>query len=235
MFLILLLAQVTAPPEFQSTGAFQSSPTAAAVDGTTHTAAEQARINNEIVRRLKALAGHDEGARLVDAKLYGAAEAAFRKRGQTAGVAVSLYLNGKTAAATELLLAAPRSLELLPFLAEMGEGSRVAPAIREIAAAHPSSGEALYYSARFTEPKADAVRLLEKAAALDTKDTRALLELARLHGDDRSKAIVALEEALARDPSLAAAHYRLAALYRAIGEIEKSRVHMEAFRKSGGR
>jgi tetratricopeptide (TPR) repeat protein len=232
MYLLLLLAQVTAPPEFQSTATFQTSAGAATVDGTTHTAAEQARIDGEIVRRLKALAGHEEGARLIDAKLYGAAEAVFRKRGQVAGVAVALYLNGKTAAATEALLAAPRSLALLPFLAEMGEGPAVAGAIREIAAANPSSGEALYYAARVTEPRGEAVRLLEKAAALDGKDTRALLELARLHGDDRPKAIAALEGVLARDPAMAAAHYRLASLYRAVGDVEKSRMHMEAFRKS---
>lgn len=228
MVLILLLAQVTAPPEFQSTATFQTSAGAATVDGTTHTAAEQARINGEIVRRLKALEGHEEGARLVDSKLYGAAEAAFRKRGQVAGVAVALYLNGKTAAATEALLAAPRSLALLPFLAEMGEGPLVAGAIREIASTHLSSGEALFYLARVA-PRDEAVRLLEKAAALDLKDTRALLELARLHGDDRAKAIAALEGVLARDPSMAAAHYRLASLYRAAGDVEKSRKHMAAF------
>ena len=144
-----------------------------------------------------------------------------------------------TAAATEALLAAPRTLALLPFLAEMGEGPIVAGAIREIAAADPANAEAdpanaeaLFYLARVTEPKAEAVRLLEKAAALDTKDTRALLELARLHGDDRPTAIAALEAVLARDGSIAAAHYRLASLYRAAGDIEKSRSHMEAFRQA---
>lgn len=235
MYLLLLLAQVTAPPEFQSTATFQTGPGAATVDGTTHTAAEQARINGEIVRRLKALAGHEEGARLIESKLYGAAETVFRKRGQTAGLAVALYLTGKTAAATEALLAAPRSLALLPFLAEMAEGPLVAGAIREIAVANPESGEALFYLARVTEPKAEAVRLLEKAAALDLKDTRALMELARMHGDDRPKAIAALEAVLARDTSMAAAHYRLASLYRAAGDIEKSRAHMEAFRRLGER
>jgi tetratricopeptide (TPR) repeat protein len=229
MHFLLLLAQVLAPPELQSEATFQKSTTA--VDGTSHTGAVQTQINAEILRGLRRLEGHGEGLRLIESRLFSAAEALFRRANQPAGLAVALYLNGKAAAAEEVMLAAPRDLTMLPFLGEMGTSARTAEAIRVIAQANPANSEANYYLARVTTSRPEAERLLTKAAELDVRDTRALLELSRLHGEDRPKAIAALESLLLRDPSHAPAHYRLATLYHATGETGKSREHMAAFQK----
>ena len=77
----------------------------------------------------------------------------------------------------------------------------------------------------------EAIAQLRRAVELDTAGTRAPLELGRLYAalDRREEAIAAFEEVLRRDSGVKAAHYRLAQLYRAKGEAEKSREHMRRY------
>ena len=239
--LSLPAAQITRPPEFQSGGEFQKG-AAAPLDGTAHVAVEQARINRELVDRLRALPGNEEGVRLIESRLLTAAAEHFEKRRQLIGLAVTRYLSGGVEQGQRDLLALPRTIELLPFLGEMaGATPELTPAMvqamRDIAIANPRSAEAQYYLARglskLGAPPAELERHLRKAAELDRKDARALLLLGRLLTDQEREtdAIAALEDAVRRDPTAAAAHYRLARLYRARGDEAKSRVHLEAYQK----
>ncbi len=243
----LALAQITKPPEFQSSTKVQTGAAAATVDGTSHVAVEQARIDEELVSRLRKLPGHGEGIRLIEAKLLPVATEHFLKNNQPIGAAVTKYLSGMAEASGKDLVSisrrSPKDLALLPFLGEtIGTVPELAEAmlgaVRGIAQAHPESAEAQYYLARSlskqsTQPRDEMARLLRRAADLDPKDTRALLELARQYTEQEKQreAISTLLELLQRDPNAATAHYRLAGLYRAAGQMEKSREHMRDFQR----
>ena len=79
----------------------------------------------------------------------------------------------------------------------------------------------------------ESIPLLRRAAMLDPKETRALVELGRQYAnaDMRGEAVAAYEEALRRDPEIKTAHFRLAGLYRALGNAEKSREHLRLYQK----
>ena len=236
-------SQVASPPEFQSDTSFHKDRAAATVDGTSHASAEQTRVHEELLSRLRRLPGHEEGVRLIDGKMLGAAEELFRKRRLPIGVAVSQFLSGKAEPSGTGLLAATRSLSVLPFLGETvgaapGLAKQMLGAIREIAVANPENADATYYLARALTKQAafssaEAADLLRKAADLDSSDTRALLELGRLYTGEakRADAIAAFESVLRRDPINSAAHFRLASLYRVTGQPEKARAHMTEFQK----
>jgi Tfp pilus assembly protein PilF len=66
--------------------------------------------------------------------------------------------------------------------------------------------------------------LLEKARQLDPKLAAVSLQLGILHEErhDLPRAIAAYQEAVATDPQLREAHYRLAQLYRRTGEKTKA-------------
>ncbi|MBI2687418.1 MAG: tetratricopeptide repeat protein [Acidobacteria bacterium] len=240
-------AQVGAPPEFQSDAAFQKSGAARSADGTTHASAEQTRIHAELVNRLRKLPGHEAGIRLLDGKLLSAAETLFRKQQQPIGVAAAQFLSGKVEAGSRGFLdvagQAPGDAKLLPFL---GETIGAAPAlldpmvaaIRVIVGANPQHAEGHYYLARALQRRSgfsadEVVAELRAASTLDRTDTRALLELGRFLTETgkRAEAIAALEAVLDRDPSIAAAHFRLVSLYRANGQPEKAAAHLASFRK----
>lgn len=244
----LAFAQLTSPPEFQSGGTFQTTPTSATIDGTSHVSAEQTRIHEELFARLRKLPGHGEGIRLIEARLLPAATGHFREHNQPLGAAVTEYLGGRVEASAKELIGLmrknPASLVYLPFAGEtIGTVPELSGAmlagIRRIARAHPEHAEAQYYLARALlkqaapPPAAEISRLLRRAANLDRTDSRALLDLARLHNEQQQgpEAIAALQELLKRDPNLAAAHYRLAGLYRAAGAMEKSREHLQHFQR----
>lgn len=241
---MLSRAQITGAPEFREDGKFQRG-AAAALDGTSHVSALRPAINEELVARLRALPGYAEGVRLIESRLLGPAEEYFRKKGQRIGLAVTQFLSGKDETSAELLckLAAenPNDKALLPFLGETVGVSKAwtAPmlaALRRMAT--PPTADSQYYLARALlkqDPPvtAEALTHLELSASLDPQSTRALLELARqaTAADRRPDAIAALEEALRRDDTLTAAHYRLAQLYRASGETERSAVHLRKYRE----
>ncbi len=249
-FPLLSLAQIGKPPEFQESGAFRPGAATGTVDGTSHVAAERSQINNELVVRLRALPPSPalrEGLRLIDNRLLTAADEHFRNNGLPLAAAVTVFLLGKAdasaAALCALATAQPMELTLLPLLGETvgaapAYSARMLAQLKRLAAAYPENGEAEYFVARAllkqeSAQTAEALPHLERAAALDPKDTRALLELARQHtvAERSPQAIEALEEALRRDPSLATAHYRLVQLYRNAGQLERSREHLQQFQK----
>ncbi|MEJ7606903.1 MAG: hypothetical protein WKF37_11690 [Bryobacteraceae bacterium] len=109
-------------------------------------------------------------------------------------------------------------------------------AIRQLAAHRTSEGE--YYLGlallKQDPPEtAEALVHLNRAAAMDVKGTRALIELARQHtiAARNSAAVHALREALRRDDTLAVAHYRLGQLYRAAGRKQLSQQHLQRYRE----
>ncbi len=241
LFSLLVLAQITKPPEFEEAGKFQTSAATGTVDGSSHVSAERAVVNQELVAILRPLPGYAEGVRLMESQMPGAAQSFFEARRLKLGLAVTLFMAGKAEPSAGLLcsLVNTKPVGLLPVLGEtVGASASWAPrmlaAIRKLA--RPESAEGEYYLARALlkqEPAqtAEARRHLERSALLDPKATRALLELARqaAAADQRPAAIAALEEALRRDEQLSVAHYRLAQLYRAAGEAERSRGHLKRF------
>jgi tetratricopeptide (TPR) repeat protein len=242
---VLLLAQIGSPPEFQSSGTFQSSPSAGSLDGSSHVAAERTQINESLVRHLRATPEAAPGIRLIENRLLREAELHFRKHGPAEGTAVVLFLTGETGRSAEILCSIddPRVLPLL------GETVGAAPAwsarllarIEKLATSHAAPAAAEYYWARALllqapERTAEAIPHLERAAELDPKATRALLELGRLHAAQHrnQEAVRAFEGALFRDPSLAMAHYRLAALYRAMEDTGRAGLHLREYQRLKG-
>lgn len=236
-------AQITKPPEFQENRKIQAG--AAELDGSSHVSAERTELHQGLVNRLRALPGHAEGVRLLESQLFGPAEQFFEKQGLPLGLAVTRFITGQAEASAELLcrLAAERPADaaVLALLGETVGGApswsaRMLVAIRTMSARESADGE--YYLARALlkqDPPltAEALPHLSRAAALAPKETRALLELARQENTParRPAAIAALEEALRRDEKLSAAHYRLAQLYRAEGQLEKSREHLRRYQE----
>jgi tetratricopeptide (TPR) repeat protein len=98
----------------------------------------------------------------------------------------------------------------------------------------PESAPANYYyaialwkqprDARSEETSQQVQSLLEKARQLDPKLAAVSLQLGILHEErhDLPRAIAAYQEAVATDPQLREAHYRLAQLYRRTGEKTKA-------------
>ena len=194
-------------PQFQDSSAFQTSGSAGRVDGNTHVSAERAETNARLAELVRGY--------------------------PAAGAAVEKYLSGDLAASAEALLALPADLRVLPFL---GETVAVWPGLlarmREIASSNPGSSEAAFYLGRALGLP-ESIPLLRRAAMLDPKETRALVELGRQYAnaDMRGEAVAAYEEALRRDPEIKTAHFRLAGLYRALGNAEKSREHLRLYQK----
>lgn len=204
---LAVAAQIGKPPEFQETGKIQSSDAARQVDGTTHVSADRAETNARLTGLLK-----DYPA---------------------AGPAVEKYLAGDLAGSAQALLALPADLRVLPFLGEMAATSpTLRPRIAAIAEAYPASADAAYYLGRASDFP-ESIPLLRLAAGRTAASTSALLELGRQYAnhDMRPEAIAAYEEVLTRDPEDKTAHFRLAQLYRAAGETEKSREHLRLYRR----
>ena len=241
LIFMLALAQITKPPEFEERGKFQTGMSAGTVDGSSHVSAERAVVNQELVAILRNLPGYAEGVRLMEGQMPGAAQTFFEAKRLKVGVAVTLFVAGKTDASAELLCSLV-SAKPVGLLAVLGETVGAAPAwsARMLAAirrlARPESADGEYYLARALlkqepAPTAEARRHLERSVLLGPQSTRALLELARLAtaAGERPAAIAALEEALRRDERLSVAHYRLAQLYRAAGQTERGRTHLLRF------
>jgi tetratricopeptide (TPR) repeat protein len=236
-------AQITSAPEFKSGPVFQKDRSAATVDGTSHASAEKAQLNAEVLSRLRQLSGYAGGVRLIEGKLLPEAQKWFRDQKLPIGVAVTLFFSGQEEEGVRQLISIgrsnPSSVEIVPFLAETAlvVPSLTATAlevIEKISAKNPSSSEAYYYRARLTRNQESAsIELLKKSIALDPAATAPLIELSRIYTrtGDRPAAIEALEKVLVLKPDTSIAHYRLASLYRAMGQHEKASSHMAAFQK----
>ncbi len=236
-------AQITKPPEFQENRKIQAG--AASLDGSSHVSAERTELHRALLDRLRALPRYAEGVRLLESQLFGPAEQHFEKQGLPLGVAVTRFILGQAESSAELLcrLATQRPTDAA-VLAMLGETIGAAPSwsARMLAAirtmATPESADGEFYLARALlkqDPPltAEALPHLSRSAALAPKETRALLELARQENtpERRPAAIAALEEALRRDEKLSVAHYRLAQLYRAGGQLERSREHLRRYQE----
>ncbi|MFN7542152.1 MAG: hypothetical protein ACK5TN_05105 [Acidobacteriota bacterium] len=238
----LLLAQITAPPEFQPPAAFHSPSAAAPLDGSSHVAAERAQITQTLVQLLRAIPQAAPGLKLIDNRLLDQAETLFRESGPPEGLAVILFLTGQPDASAEILCRLPHH-RVLPLLGEIIAATpawapRILAHIETLAPSHPNRADAEFYWARALlaqspDRSAAALPHLRRAASLEPKSTRALLELGRLPAARQQlpDAIRAFEQALARDPSLAMAHYRLSALYRSLGNAAKTRFHLSHYQR----
>jgi tetratricopeptide (TPR) repeat protein len=239
----LLLAQITAPPEFQPPGAFHTNSAAAPLDGSSHVAAERTQINQTLVHLLRAIPQSAPGLKLIDNRLLPEAELYFRNSGPPEGLAVVLFLSGQPAASAEILCQVNRN-RALPLLGEIigaapAWAARILAQIEKLAPSYPNQADAEFYWARALlqqspERSAEAVPHLRRAASLDPKSTRPLLELGRLFSarQQNTEAVAAFEQALSRDPSLAMAHYRLASLYRSLGNPAKSQFHLAEYQRA---
>lgn len=202
-----LPGQIAQPPEFQDKGTFQTSGGARQVDGTTHVSADRAETNARLAELLRGY--------------------------PAAGPAVEKYLSGDLAGSAAALLALPAGLQVLPFLGETVAASpSLLPRLREIAKSNPNDAGAAYYLGRALALPG-SVPYLRQAASLEPKNARALVELGRQFANDgkRAEAIAAFESALEREPDSKTAHFRLAQLYRAVGNAEKSREHLRQYQK----
>jgi tetratricopeptide (TPR) repeat protein len=107
----------------------------------------------------------------------------------------------------------------------------------------PESASANYYyavalwkqtrNARSEETFAQVRSLLDKARQIAPKLASASLQLGILYEERRdfSRAIAAYQEAVATDPQIREAHYRLAQVYRRIGEKQKAEQELAAYNR----
>lgn len=199
-----------------------------------------------------------QGYKLLRQGLAAAAVASFREAAKrhpqsepvVAGLSVALYLIGELDESASALVRIaelyPRSGRLVPLLGETADASsRYRPLmeqrLRDFVRADAKSAAARYYLAQLLaseqpQPPAEAATLWTEAAALDPRDVRPCLSMARLEENrDRVEAAIAwLNRALERDPLLPDAHYRLSRLYFRVGKKELGNRHLERFRMLRG-
>ncbi len=128
-------------------------------------------------------------------------------------------------------------------VADTASSSEVVARMARFHERFPESAPANYYyaialwkqtrDARSEETFHQVQSLLEKARQLDPKLAAVSLQLGILHEErhDLPRAIAAYQEALATDPQLREAHYRLAQLYRRTGEKTKADQELAAYNR----
>jgi tetratricopeptide (TPR) repeat protein len=124
---------------------------------------------------------------------------------------------------------------------EAGDSPAIAERLARFARLQPQNAFANYYYAvslwkrrkgpEDAQPAAQVESLLEKAVALDPKLGDAYLQLGVLHSErkDFPKAIVAYQKAVAVNPHMEQAHYRLAQTYRLIGQNDKAQHELHLY------
>ena len=114
--------------------------------------------------------------------------------------------------------------------------------LRRFVTLQPDSAEANYYYAvafwkQSKGAQGNAVlqieSLLNNAIRLDSKFAEAHLQLGILHDEQRdySKATSDFQRAIELDPQMEAAHYRLAQVYRQLGETDKSKEELRVYKQ----
>ena len=128
-------------------------------------------------------------------------------------------------------------------VADTASSSEVVARMARFHERYPDSAPANYYYAialwkQTTDPRSEETfhqvqSLLEKARQLDPKLASVSLQLGILHEErhDFPPAIAAYREAVASDPQLREAHYRLAQLYRRTGEKTKADHELAAYNR----
>lgn len=125
--------------------------------------------------------------------------------------------------------------------AEPRSSSKVVEKLRRFATLNPDNAEANYYYAlalwKLPPMPPDRARLsqieslLQKALRLDPKLASASLLLGILYSEEgkHSDAISAYQGAIAANPQLGEAHYRLAQAYRQVGETDKAKEELRLY------
>jgi predicted Zn-dependent protease len=163
-----------------------------------------------------------------------------------AGAAITQFLSGHyDEAAARILELVRRSPRDTRFIVLLGETASAVPArkrsyesaLRSYVATFPKLAEPRFYLAQLLAGEApgpamaEAIGLWKQAALLDSRDPRPCIELARVSGAQPDEAIRWLKEALARDPGLADAHYRLSRIYANLGDATRAAHHLEQYRQ----
>lgn len=104
--------------------------------------------------------------------------------------------------------------------------------MQRFATLQPDNALANYYYG-ITLPDETARGVLEKAVRLDPKLAPAYLQLGVIAAREQhsAEAITHYQKALAIDPTLGEAHYRLSEVYRVMGETEKAKSEMRIFQE----
>jgi len=157
------------------------------------------------------------------------------------GLSVAIYDQGKTGEGEKLLLEAcdlnPSDATPYLFLGRLQETEKIEPAgwterLQRFASLHPEDSQAhYYYAVALSKQSGESGDLttveseLKKAIALDPHFGIAYLQLGILDSErkDFSAAIYAFKKAIETSPLPDEAHYRLAQVYRQLGETEKAR------------
>jgi Flp pilus assembly protein TadD len=168
------------------------------------------------------------------------------------GLGLALYARDKYDDAVKALLKAvaltPSDPRCYYFLSKAydsspSQGDEVVEAFRRYAAVQPRNALAQYYYAlslwkgRRSEGSAPDLNkvesLLKKAIALNDKLPEAHLQLGDLYADQHmyAKSVPEYERALALDPNLSDAHYRLATDYVHVGQKEKAQQEFAIYQK----
>lgn len=167
------------------------------------------------------------------------------------GLGVAWYAAGSFDEAVNYLCAAsnldPADPQPYLFIGKMqvamsAESDTASEKLRRFVEFHPDNALANYYYAislwkRRTGGDAERFArvqpLLEKAIRLDPKLAPAYLQLGILYSEQKNSpsAIAAYQRAIAADPQLEQAHYRLAQAYRLTGEASRSREEMALYEK----
>ncbi|HKT89551.1 MAG TPA: tetratricopeptide repeat protein [Candidatus Sulfotelmatobacter sp.] len=125
--------------------------------------------------------------------------------------------------------------------AEPRSSSKVVEKLRRFATLNPDIAEANYYYAlalwKLPPMPPDRARLsqieslLQKGLRLDSKLASASLQLGILYSEEgkHSDAISAYQGAIAANPQLGEAHYRLAQAYRQVGETDKAKEELRLY------
>jgi tetratricopeptide (TPR) repeat protein len=168
------------------------------------------------------------------------------------GLGVAWYAGGSSDQAANYVCQAsdlnPADPNPYLVLGKMGAAETAgSPAVLErlarFAQLQPASAQANYYYAvalwqrnrtsKSTETSRQVEALLEKARQLDPKLAAASLQLGILYEErrDSARAIEKYQEAIATDPQLREAHYRLAQIYRRSGEKLKAEQELAAYNR----
>jgi Tfp pilus assembly protein PilF len=163
------------------------------------------------------------------------------------GLGVTSYGRGSTKEAAEQLSAAcdldPTDPTPYLFLGRIQSAEKTEPPgwterLKRFASLHPENARAHYYYAvaltkdtESTESSALVESSLLTAVKLDPGCGDAFLQLGILYANrnDSAKAIAAYQKAIEATPSLAEAHFRLAAAYRLTGEASKAHHEIELY------
>ena len=247
-------AQITKQPEFDQRDKFRASQVEMAIDSDSHTSGMRgAAVNGLLNRFLGTSWSADAKLAAIRAQLkkqdYTGAKTLLSDAGHTVpfeiGRAVTFAGLGDAHAAVAPLCNAARldMTATLPFVGDLlelnpGEAQCLRDQLRKHAQAPHADSQVLHVYALSLlrtdppDPKA-AEEMLLAAAKTGPKNAQVWLDLGKLQSvpGRESQAIASLEHALAIDPALAQAHYRLAQLYRQTGKPEQAASHLEAWRK----